>query len=174
MKEILASILGVVVGALVTWLTQRYYRRLDVIYMLHAEFLAERMSKVRDDVFRLVPEIHGVPFPVLGTRIEDSARLNCLWELLGFYHRVAILTRNKEVRMDLVPDLFGDTFVWWYTNLFQDQLKKTEWAVEDDIHWLWAWMSKHEYERGVDYRARWQRWNGRAERELAVILKKKS
>lgn len=173
MNELLSSLLGVTIGSLVAWLVQRYYRRLDLTYALHTEFFGERMSRIRVEAYRLVPAIHGIPFGSLGTSMEDSIRLNCLWELLGYYQRVAVLTKNGEIQRRMVADLLGDNFTWWYTNVFKDQLRNTDWAAEQDIHWLWDWMVRSEERKGQNKKKRLETWIKRADTELKVILKPK-
>lgn len=59
-------------------------------------------------------------------RPEDRAGI---WKIIYFYEKLFVLIDNKECDEKLIPDLFGETFYWWYRNCFEAKLVPLEYRT---------------------------------------------
>jgi hypothetical protein len=125
---------------------------------MHREFNSESMWKARVDGGNLVLQAPEQTLDQLDQSDNPAAR--DIWIVIGFYQRLALALMNKQINEELLPDLFGDTFVWWFRNCFEKQLEPTGWESWQRMEYLKTWLAKKA--KPEDFRA----WEIRAEKYL--------
>jgi hypothetical protein len=73
---------------------------------------------------------------------SDSSGARNIWMVLGFYQRLALAIKNRQIDERLVPELFGDTFIWWFRLCFEKQLEPTGWESWQRMEYLRNWLAK--------------------------------
>jgi len=127
-------------------------RKTSVAFEMHREFNAESMLRVRTDAGKLAfkGSYHTLDKLDQSTH-PDAAKL---WTVIHFYDRLSLAVTHRQIDKDLVPDLFGDTFVWWYRHCFKDQLQPTGWEswlrIDDLMKWLKENTRPEEFKRWED------------------------
>src|SRR5687768_6420047 len=102
------AILGAVVGGYISfWLTESK-NRTQLLFDLHALFNGAEFSQIRPRAAKTLVNFADVPFDSIPqTGRDDFADV---WTVVRFYQRLWIAIKFKQVRLDLVPELFGDVF----------------------------------------------------------------
>jgi hypothetical protein len=159
--SILAGLAGAVVVGVITIAAGSRSSKTLFLWGLHKEFNGEQMQKSRvasDKIF----EKHPVErFDELYEKLpgEDSIHI---WNLIGFYQRLALAIEHNHIDKSLVPKMFGPTFVWWYVVVFDHSLVPLDENVWDgcrEIKWLYRWFSGH---RGYEV------WKAVADKDLKL------
>jgi hypothetical protein len=133
-------------------------RKTQLTLDLHREFDSEPMWKARIDGGKLVlQDTHGTLDQLDRT---DNPGARNIWMVIGFYQRLALALKNRQISEDLVPDLFGNDFVWWYRHCFEKQLEPTGWESWQRMDYLKKWLANKA--KPEDLRA----WEIRAEKYL--------
>lgn len=132
-------------------------RKTQLTLDLHREFDSESMWKARTDGSKLVLQGSYQTLDQLG---ENPGARN-IWMVVGFYRRLALAIKNRQIDEELVPDLFGDNFIWWFRHCFEKQLESTGWEAWQRMEYLRSWLAKKA--KPEDLRA----WEIRAEKYLA-------
>lgn len=165
-NEMIAALIGALVGAAAAWLAgvshSRWTRTLD----MHREFNADRMSESRSKAFLFLKQHWGLSFAEIAARPELDAQSIALWDVTRFYQRLAVTVRYGQVIRRIVPDLFGEIFLWWYLVCYRQQLLQTKWVAAREIEYLYWFMKKN-----AD-RADWDDWNQRHEDELTMLRRR--
>ena len=155
------AVVGAVVGGVITIVAGSRSNKTLFLWGLHKEFNGEQMQKSRvasDKIF----EKHPVErFDELYERLpgEDSIHI---WNLIGFYQRLALAIEHNHIDKSLVPKMFGPTFVWWYVVVFDHSLVPLDENVWDgcrEIKWLYKWFGGH---RGYEV------WKAVADKDLKL------
>ncbi|NMF86346.1 hypothetical protein [Nodosilinea sp. P-1105] len=65
-----------------------------------------------------------------------------LLQVANFYQRLYIAIKHQQVKIELVPDLFGEIFILWYEVSFKKQLlaSNTRSHVRNSIIALHKWL----------------------------------
>jgi hypothetical protein len=74
---------------------------------------------------------------------EDTVHI---WNLIGFYQRLALAIEPNRIDKSLVPKMFGPIFVWWYIVVFEHSIVALDENVWDgcrEIKWLFKWFHSH-------------------------------
>lgn len=156
----LVGLLGAAIGAWAAWWSGIYASRWSRTLDMHREFNSERLSESRSKAFKFLREHWGLSFTEIAAKPELDLESVPLWDVMRFYQRLAVAVKHKQVIRRVVPDLFGEIFLWWYLICFRQQLQGTKWVAAKDIETLYWWMNKK-----AD-RASWSEWNERHENEL--------
>lgn len=158
------GVLGVLIGAYVTWLVERRAKRKDITYAMHREFFGVEMGDVRADARARLPMVIELSFKELDAD-QPNAKSNLpIWKMIRFYQRLAVMMKAGEVDRKLIPSLFGGTFIWWHEVYFRSAVEDTKWTMAVHLSDLRASM-RSEIKR-QKRRADWKlfgRAKGRAE-----------
>jgi hypothetical protein len=107
---------------------------------LHREFDSESMWKARTDGGKFVLQNPSQTLDQLNRSDNPGARN--IWMVIGFYQRLALAIKNRHIDERLVPELFGDTFIWWFRLCFEKQLEPTGWESWQRMEYLRNWLAK--------------------------------
>ena len=134
------GIIGVLLGASVTWLVERKARRSTMTYEMHREFFGVEMGDVRADARARLPMVIELSFKELDAD-QPNAKANLpIWKMIRFYQRLAVMMKAGEVDRELIPSLFGGTFLWWHEVYFRSAVQDTKWTMADHLSDLRASM----------------------------------
>lgn len=119
MTEVLAALLGTLVGGFISWIANVYQNKSQATFDFHREFDSDAMHKSRilaDQLIRknsneMLNEIYE-KYP------EDSFHI---WQVINFYRRLWVAIKHGQVKTELIPELFGEIFIWWYFVCFEKQ-----------------------------------------------------
>lgn len=110
----------------------------QVAFDLHREWSAEGMLVTRTRAGKLLSYYPGSISQLEAQGDPDEAAR--LWVVLNFYVRLGRIIESDQIDLKLVPDLFGDTFYWWYRRFKEKKLDKTEWESWEVISRLRTWF----------------------------------
>jgi hypothetical protein len=165
----LIGLLGVGVGAYVTWMAQLSASKWHLIVDLHKEFNSETMTKSRNEAWDIVCDNWAKSFNEIADNNDLDNKALPLWNVMRFYHRLAVATRHNQVVRKHVCGLFGQVFVWWYVVSFDKMLRPSRppsqsqgvWESWLDIDWLYEWMKKRTPSE------KWNAWQKTAQDDIA-------
>jgi hypothetical protein len=141
MTELIAAILGTLIGAILTHRLSSGNDRTRLTLEFHKEFNSLEMSKIRrqaDDCIRKFPD---TDFNNLRTKDEEGSI--SVFIILRFYQRVWQCISSNSFNNQLAADLFYESFYYWYymsymTNLFP---LESEWIAAREMKLLFSWMT---------------------------------
>lgn len=156
------GLLGTLLGALVAWRVAVRIARQNLTFEMHKEFNGKEMSEHRVRAQSFVRQHRSRNFDEISSteKVED---LVPVWNVMRFYHRLAVVVRHRRVSHALAPELFGGVFVWWYEVCYRAMLLPTGWESAREIEWLYGWMKKRANN------SQWERWQEVAKAELARL-----
>jgi hypothetical protein len=146
------GLVGVLVGALLAAGFGARASRIDRTFEMHREFEAPEMLQARYRASELLAAHPGPTYTELRQTLGRTA-MNDVWAVTGFYQRLWLAIRHRAVQPAYVPELFGDTFVWWCDNSFHSQLLPTRSERAHHVRQLEDWMLRHSSSEMV---ARWR------------------
>jgi hypothetical protein len=62
--------------------------------------------------------------------------------VIAFYQRLALAIKHRQIDERLVPEFFGDNFIWWFRLSFEKQLEPTGWESWQRMEYLRNWLAK--------------------------------
>jgi hypothetical protein len=146
MTEVLAALIGTIVGAFISWLANNYQNKLQTTFEMHREFDSDAMYKSRILADQLIKKNPNDTLDKIYEKYpEESLHI---WQVISFYIRLWLAIKYRQVKLELVPELFGDTFVWWYVVCFEKQLtpvyrhSQARRQIVDLINWFNIHSSK--------------------------------
>ncbi|MEM8557038.1 MAG: hypothetical protein AAGG50_04270 [Bacteroidota bacterium] len=151
---------GAVLGASVAYVLARNRGRRLLTFELHREFHSDRILRARSNAEKFVRKYPNTIYNDLNYTEDEDILRNSTWELIGFYERLWLSVKHKRVDRDLIPELFGNLFYWWYIVAFEKLLVPSKWSASDQISDLKKWFDENTYdyqkeewsERGRVYR----------------------
>ena len=115
------GLLGTIIGATISWLVASYRSRTRLTLDLHRELNTEAVLAARNRADTVVLQHPDKDLDDLWDILKVEER-NDIWTVIHFYQRLYIAIKFKQVRTDLVCELFGDVFHWWFINCFERHL----------------------------------------------------
>jgi hypothetical protein len=104
-----------------------------------------------------------------------------VWTVVRFYQRLWIAVKFKQVRLELVPELFGDVFYWWYILHYADRLVHLPYQsaqqIKDLKEWfdhnapkplLKTWIERREAEKELVQKNRVTKLEGRTDSFVSI------
>lgn len=169
LKEILAILpfVGTCFAAIFAWRVATGQARRKLTFELHREFNGMEMSKNRDRAEELVKKHRHKTIATLRKEKEIEETMP-LVEVARFYHRLAASTKHQQVDDDLVIELFGRLFVWWYEVCFAQMLIPTGWETANHLQWFYGWL------RAKSTHEQWEAWHAVSTRYVADLVAKPS
>jgi hypothetical protein len=152
--SIVAGLVGVTAGAAFTWLISVRQAQVSVTFELHREYQSEAMAKSREYANRIVHKHPNATYVELW-RITDPADMQYIFNIMYFFQRLWLGIRYRTVYRKVVPDLFGESFCYWYTNSFSKQLLPVGDEAAQHIQALHEWITDHSTE---EQKTRWMRY----------------
>jgi hypothetical protein len=149
----LANILGTVIGAtLAFWFAIRQFNiqtreahtksLTDTAFELHREFNNSELSKARSKGDKILTLYPLETLDVIETN-HPEGETQPVYLVVRFYQRLWLAIKYDRINSDIVPDLFGEIFYWWYCLYFESQLIPIGWQVCRDMQDLKNWFDEH-------------------------------
>ena len=155
---------GLFTGVFISYLNSLFSKRrsqLQTTFELHREWHSEslRLSRNLGDKF-----LQDHPNKDL-IQIDDDGSINRrdsvhLGIIIDFYKRLWILIKYEQVNKRLIPELFGESFIWWYKNCFHERLISAKYDSSKQISELNTWIEENSEKSDLD------RWNSVAEDDM--------
>lgn len=156
------GILGVLIGAYVTWAVERGAKRRDLSYAMHREFFGMEMGRIRFDARLRLPDILDKSLLELQEDRVNAEKNLPIWHMLRFYQRLSVMMKSKEVDPMVVTDLFRGSYDWWYAIYLKYVMVDATWIFVDHLTDL-----KHSMDRALARKIRRESW-------LDILRKKKN
>jgi hypothetical protein len=158
--NILAGLIGVIAGAALSWLIGTRQSQVAATCKLHRVYHGAAMNDSRERAGRIVHKHPEATYVNLWYML-DPADAQHIWNVMYFYQRLWLAIEYRNVHRKLVPDLFGESFYWWYSNSFAGQLLPVNDEAARDIGSLRDWLIAHSSEEQrmnwIAYRSTWKR-----------------
>ncbi|MBO0657283.1 hypothetical protein J1792_32590 [Streptomyces triculaminicus] len=158
---VVATLVGVFVGASLTQRSADRQRRLIATFDLHRELHGAEMMRARFAAAELVEQHADKDYRELRDLLGAPA-MSDLRQVIYFFQRLWLAIELGALHEECAARLFGDTFSWWYDTTFQSMLVPSETEMARDIEALHGWLVSHateaqqQYWRGADPDA-WRR-----------------
>ncbi|MCG6134308.1 MAG: hypothetical protein MET45_06545 [Nostoc sp. LLA-1] len=143
MTEVLAALLGTIVGGFISWIANVYQNKSQATFAFHREFNSDIIHKSRilaDQLIRKNP--NDMLYEIYEKYPEESFHV---WQVINFYKRLWVAIKYGQVKNELIPELFGETFIWWYLICFEKQyIPAYDYSqARDQILDLKKWIDTH-------------------------------
>jgi len=118
---------------------QESERRIQAVIDLHREWNSETVYRSRTGAGKLVRRFPESSY----FEIEDLVpyeEASDIWVVVGFFQRLDFLTRHDKVQAEMVRDLFGELFVWWWVVSFATQLDRCDCDARGQMIVLKDWF----------------------------------
>ncbi|MEV0220381.1 hypothetical protein [Streptomyces sp. NPDC050704] len=150
---VVASLVGVFVGASLTRRSADRQHRLTVTFDLHRELHGAEMMHARHAAAELVEQHADKDYRELRELLGVSG-MSDLHQVIYLFQRLWLAIELGALQKKYVARLFGDTFSWWYDTTFHSMLVPTQTEMAHDIEALHVWLVRHSTQ------AQRQRWRG--------------
>jgi hypothetical protein len=119
MNEVLAALLGTIVGGIISWIANDYQKKSQATFDFHREFDSDVMHKSRILADQLIKKN---PNDMLNELYEKYPEESFhIWQVINFYRRLWVAIKYNQVKVEFIPELFGELFIWWYFVCFEKQ-----------------------------------------------------
>lgn len=92
---------------------------------LHREWNSESIYRSRTSASKLVREFPGHSYFEIEDVVADE-QASHIWVVVSFFQRLEFLARHGKLDSDMVRELFGELFVWWWIVSFSTQLDRCD------------------------------------------------
>ncbi|MEM6453141.1 MAG: hypothetical protein AAF703_22840 [Cyanobacteria bacterium P01_D01_bin.105] len=143
MTEVLAALLGTFVGGLISWITNVSTKKTQATFDMKREFDSPSMYQSRTIAHELLKKHPTITIDDVWEQYPDKQPH--LWQIASFYNQLWIAIKYRQVKLNLVPELFGEAFIWWYVCFFKERYipKYQSSQTAKQLHSLRKWMNKH-------------------------------
>ncbi len=139
--ELIAALLGIaggIGGVFVGMVLQQRSDRARLTFDLHAEFNNTELSRARTRAESALSQNPSATFGNL-TEVLPNEALDA-WLVIRFYQKLWIAIQYNHVSREIVPDLFGSIFFYWYIRHFQGKLVHLPYQSAEHIKDLKKWF----------------------------------
>lgn len=164
-SNFVANTVGVLIVVLCTFFIGRYQgvhsdkqQRLATTFELHRDFTSEVMLRARSEADKLLANRPLDSISALYWNLPE-VETRSIFQLLGFYDRLWVAVHHNRVEEELVPELFGRIFYWWYEVCFAHNIDE-EWQESHHYRELKDWLDKHPHKdhKVINYTEKWQQY----------------
>jgi hypothetical protein len=117
---LLAAAFGAAVAAFCSARASRRNTQIRTAFEMHREYFQSLIAS-RDLATRFLEEHRGSDLAQYWRRLE-AEEMRALWDIVYFYERLWAALENGYLSPKLFPELFGDSFNWWYVMCLEHQL----------------------------------------------------
>ncbi len=137
--------------------------RIKTVVDLHREWNSESTYRARTRAGQTVRDYASNTLLEIEdqTQPDEAAQI---WIVVGFFLRLSFLVQHDRVQKEMVTELFGELFVWWWVVSFEQQLIPCDWDARDRIQSLKDWFYQN---TTAERRAPWEL---RARRDLREAI----
>lgn len=163
------QIQAALLSAFIAWWISSRRNKTELAFDLHREFNNKEMydARIKADKFIFAKQENRELLTVMyGNDEYDSEGVQSLLLVIKFYERLWLVIDNRQVNIELLPELFGKIFYGWYISSFEEQLIPTNWESAKRIKKLKEWidLKANESERTA--------WKEESEKEKTEKLEK--
>ena len=133
------GLLGTVIGGVISWYANVNRGRTQTAWEMHREWNSEPMNRARSKADKLLVKYPGLRLDKLYDTVP-SEESDPLWMVENFHQRLWLAIEHNCIDKKLVPRLFGELFVWFYTVAYETLLLPVDWPSCKDIQALKEWM----------------------------------
>jgi hypothetical protein len=139
--ELVAALIGVaatLAAVVVGVILQQRSNRARLTFDMHAEFNNSEFTRARADAAAALRDNPGITFANLTDRLPDESR--AVWLVVQFYQKLWVGIKYKHIDTEMVPDLFGSIFFYWYLVHFEEMLSPVDYPATENIKELKQWF----------------------------------
>jgi hypothetical protein len=133
------GLVGVLVGAYLSWMSTRRHRRTEMVFALHKEYNSIEMVQARYRASALLGKNPKLSYNELRTML-GRVQMQDVWTVVSFYRRLWLMIKHGGVHQKPILELFGDYFTWWYECSFKEQLVPLDIEAALHIRSLKGWL----------------------------------
>jgi hypothetical protein len=115
-----AAAFGACLGATLAWLVSKRRTQVQTAFDMHHEYFDSLVAS-RESAVRFIRDHPQGDLAQLW-RSVSPAEMEPLWQIVYFYERLWVALKHHYINPKLVPELFGDSFNYWYQECFERQL----------------------------------------------------
>jgi hypothetical protein len=141
----LLGLIGTLIGASITWWVAKRASAIAATLRLYEEWNSESMLATRHGVQEVKEFFDRDEKNTLDSRFRSikPEQRAAIWKIIYFYEKLYVMIDNNQCNKKLIPDLFGETFYWWYINCFEAKLLPLENRTSSiRIRKLKKWLDK--------------------------------
>lgn len=118
---------------------QESAQRIQTAVELHREWNGEVLYRSRTSAGKLVRQFPESSYFEIEEQVpyEDASHI---WVVVGFFQRLEFLARHGKLESQMVRELFGELFVWWWVVSFATQLERCDCDDRIQMARLKAWF----------------------------------
>lgn len=117
-------------------------RRIQAVIELHREWNTEAVYGARIDAAKIVRKYPAMSYFEIEKLVSYDEAAN-IWIVVGFFQRLEFMIRYENTYPDMVRDLFGELFVWWWVVSFSTQLEQCDCDARIQMINLNDWFRKN-------------------------------
>ena len=140
------GLVGMLIVSSVTWWVTKKATATEATLRLYEEWNSESMIATRhtiQEAKEFFDRDEKTPFDSKFRSISPENRAH-IWKIIYFYEKLYVMVSNHQCNNKLIPDLFGETFYWWYVNCFESKLLPLENRISSiRIRSLKNWLDKN-------------------------------
>jgi len=110
----------------------------SLAFDMHREFHAKSMLMARSEAVKFAYKDSCQTPDKLDIATDPAAPK--LLAVIHFYQRLSLAVKHDQINKGVVPDLFGEAFVWWCQRCFKSRLQPTGWESWQRIDELMKWL----------------------------------
>ncbi|MEM8718894.1 MAG: hypothetical protein AAGE84_06240 [Cyanobacteria bacterium P01_G01_bin.39] len=149
-----SNLLGTVIGAgLAFWFALRQFsirsssesqkNRIDTTFSLHQEITTELFeARVKADELLTMHKTKSLD--ILQNHLSET-ETRYVWQIIFFYRRLELAIDYERIELSLIPELFGQKFIWWY-HVWLTSVVPSEWESSNQLKKLQIWVEKNSKE----------------------------
>lgn len=114
-------------------------RRVQASVDLHREWNSQAIYGARTKAGKLVRLFPEDSYFEIEDKVpyEDASDI---WVVVGFFQRLELLVRHEKVDRQLICELFGELFFWWWVVSFWNQLERCDCDARAQMIRLREWF----------------------------------
>jgi len=154
-----AAAFGAILGATLAWIASRRAAKISTAFDMHREYF-DTLVQSRESAVRFIQSHRDGGDLADLWRSVAADEMESVWKIVYFYERLWAALKHRYISRNLVSDLFGDSFNYWYEECFEQQLLPVNDPTARHIADLRARLLKLATRKQIDgwqdYRKVWQ------------------
>ncbi len=131
--------------------------RLRTVVEMHREWNSEGLYRSRTSAGKLVRLFPDLSYFQIEEQVPYEEAAN-IWVVVGFFQRLEFLAKHGKLESDMVRELFGELFIWWWVVSFSSQLEQCDcdakWQMTRLKQWFFALTTEKQREPWIERASR--------------------
>lgn len=152
------ALLGALLGGFISIFFNQRSNRVKLTFDMHREGNDREMYSANTEAIDLLSKTPAsMPLDQIYERNKEQA--DSIFNQIQFHQRLWLAIKYKQIHEPLVPELFGEPFVWWYIHCYEKHLRGVDAyrGIYTQISELHNWLKKRAAEDWGD----WEKRQGR-------------